>query len=408
MSKKWSVGARSVTGYVRNENQDRMSYVKCQFGDIYIVSDGMGGHRGGAFAAELTVEILNQCLAKLDSAPADLHVIKTSFEEANRVVYDRGHDGNPDTEGMGATAVVLIVANDRVMVVHVGDSRAYLFTRNNKLKRLTKDHSRVQRMVDEGILSSAEASIHPDASILERAIGASPTVDPGISAWMSMRKGDQILLCSDGLHGYVSDDEIAEILGNRGTPQELTDQLVRFALEKGGEDNITVQLIMREANDGNGIFSTMSRMAIVVPGIMIFSSATAFVITEYWPAALKTQLQAVEGQSKERDAEWLERANKLDQTVESLRIQIVQLNQKIDQLVKAAPSNSVPHAKADKAPKSKKNNDPSPMEKHVTLPPRINKRNTLFDNTADNTARFWVKTSIGTLAINEGQDWIGK
>lgn len=285
MSKRWSVGARSETGYVRDENQDRMSYVQAPFGDLYIVSDGMGGHRGGALAAELTIETLNQNLSRIHSISSNPDAIKYAFEEANKVIYERGHAGNADTEGMGATAVVLFVAQCQVMVAHVGDSRAYLFS-ENKLDRLTKDHSRVQRMIDAGILTPADASAHPDASILERAMGASPTVNVDISSWISLRKGDRILLCSDGLHGYVSDTEIAAILSNQGAPQELANQLINLALEKGGEDNITIQLIECEGGDKGGIFRIMGCLAIVVPGIVILSAATAFVTTGYRPAAL--------------------------------------------------------------------------------------------------------------------------
>jgi protein phosphatase len=247
----------------------------------------MGGHRGGAIAAELTVETLNQSLSRLDAISIDPNAIRAAFEKANAVVYERGHAGNADTEGMGATAVMLLVTQCQVMVAHVGDSRAYLFTPENKLERLTKDHSRVQRMIDAGILTPAEAAVHPEASVLERAIGTSPTVKVDISSWISLREGDQILLCSDGLHGYVSDAEIAAILGNQGAPQELAGQLVNLALEKGGEDNITIQLIECEGRDKGGISRIMGRLGIIVPGIVILSAATACVTTEYRPAALK-------------------------------------------------------------------------------------------------------------------------
>lgn len=286
MSKRWSVGARSETGYVRNENQDRMSCVQAPFGDIYIVSDGMGGHRGGALAAGLTIETLNRTLSGLDSISIGPNAINDAFEEANAVVYERGHAGNAGTEGMGATVVVLLVAQCQVMVAHVGDSRAYLFTRENKLERLTKDHSRVQRMIDAGILTPAEALVHPEASVLERAIGTSPTVKVDISSWIPLREGDQILLCSDGLHGYVSDTEIAAVLSKQGAPQELAGRLVDLALEKGGEDNITIQLIECEGGDKGGISRIMGRLAMIVPGIVILLAATAIVTTEYRPAAL--------------------------------------------------------------------------------------------------------------------------
>ena len=244
-----ALGARSETGYVRDENQDKMSCVRAPFYDVYIVSDGMGGHKGGATAAELTVEILGQNLSGIDSNESAAATIQHAFDEANRVVYERGHCGDPEIEGMGATAVVLLVGNSEVAVAHVGDSRAYLY-RSGELRRLTKDHSRVQRMVEAGILSAAEAATHPDANLLERAIGVSPDIAADVSSWFELIRGDQILLSSDGLHGYVSDDEIRAVIENGSAPQEIVDQLVNLALQKGGEDNITVQLIQYD-NSGS-------------------------------------------------------------------------------------------------------------------------------------------------------------
>lgn len=219
-----------------------MSRVQVPLGDVYLVSDGMGGHKGGALAAELTVEALEKNLAGIRSPEAAPAAVQSAFENANRIVYERGHS-DPENQGMGATAVVLLLGDLHAMVAHVGDSRAYLMAKG-ELRRLTKDHSRVQRMVDAGMLTDDEAFAHPDANLLERAIGVSPDVAADISAWFELNEGDRILLCSDGLHGYVSDGEISAILNNRqATQQELANQLVDLALQKGGEDNITVQLI---------------------------------------------------------------------------------------------------------------------------------------------------------------------
>lgn len=237
-----SVGARSETGYVRNENQDRMSRAEAQFGGVYVVSDGMGGHRGGGTAAELTTEILGRSLSTIRLISSATNAVKAAFEEANKAVYEKGHSGDEQTQNMGATAVVLLIGRSQAIVAHVGDSRAYLFS-CGELHRLTKDHSRVQRMVDAGILTDAEAASHPAAGLLERAIGVSPSVEVDISPTLELNSGQLFLLCSDGLHGYVSDSEIAAIL-NKGIPvQAMVDELVDLALEKGGGDNITVQLV---------------------------------------------------------------------------------------------------------------------------------------------------------------------
>jgi protein phosphatase len=219
-----------------------MSCVETPCGYAYIVSDGMGGHRAGALAAELTIETLTRALPGIQSILSAPSEIKHALEEANRTVYERGHSGDAETRGMGATVVVLLVAGSQALIAHVGDSRAYLHA-GGVLRQLTRDHSRVQKMVDAGLLAAADAASHPDASVLDRAIGALPDVKVDISGRIPLNEGDRILLCSDGLHGYVLDSEITSVLEYKASPQELTDRLVDLALRKGGEDNITVQLL---------------------------------------------------------------------------------------------------------------------------------------------------------------------
>src|SRR5690348_15883598 len=140
----WSVGQRSETGYVRNENQDRMSWIRARSADIFVISDGMGGRAGGAIAAQLTVDMLNRQLADIDSLDGVAARIDSAFRAANDTVYQRGQSSNPATVRMGATAIALLAAGNRVMLAHVGDSRAYLLSRCGALQRLTRDHSLVQ------------------------------------------------------------------------------------------------------------------------------------------------------------------------------------------------------------------------------------------------------------------------
>lgn len=243
MNKRWlEVGALSETGYVRGENQDRMSGSVSPVGHLYIVADGMGGHKGGALAAELTVDALRKHIGE---SPADKPLeilLRNAFAEANRIVYERGHSGDRETEGMGSTGVLLLVSGDTAKVAHVGDSRAYIF-RNGRLSCLTTDHTRVQRMIDAGMLTPEEAEGHPDSSVLERAIGNRPEIVVDISDDLPLIEGDAFLLCSDGLSGYVSDSEIETVLKSHASVQEIPGFLVGLALGKGGGDNITVQYI---------------------------------------------------------------------------------------------------------------------------------------------------------------------
>jgi serine/threonine protein phosphatase PrpC len=219
-----------------------MSRALVGLGEVFVIADGMGGHKGGALAAELTVKGIEEALR---AAPSDLDIreaIERALIEANGLVYKQAISGDPETEGMGSTATILLTKGSTAYVGHVGDSRAYLY-RERKLRQLTTDHTRVQRMVDAGMLAPAEARDHLEASMLERAIGQKPDIDVEIAPALALNEGDAILLCSDGLTGYVDDDAIEGVLRSKATVQELPDRLIRLALNRGGYDNVTVQYI---------------------------------------------------------------------------------------------------------------------------------------------------------------------
>jgi len=219
-----------------------MSGFATSMGQVYIIADGMGGHRSGALAAKLTVDGLQQYLSKAPPQSSAQEAIQAAFEQTNQAVYEKAHCGDPETEGMGSTAVLLLASGSVAHVSHVGDSRAYLY-RAGRLRQLTTDHSRVQRMVAAGMLTPAEARDHPEAYLLERAIGQKPFIDVEIAPELQLEEGDGILLCTDGLCGYVDEQEIERVLRSETTVQEVTDHLVKLALAKGGHDNVTVQFI---------------------------------------------------------------------------------------------------------------------------------------------------------------------
>jgi serine/threonine protein phosphatase PrpC len=381
---KWSVGARSETGYVRTENQDRMSRVRAPVGDIYVVSDGMGGHRGGAIAAELTIQSLVQHLSAVRTTSALETAIEQAFGAANQTVYDQGHSGNAETEGMGATAVVLLAAGSHVMVAHVGDSRAYLFSRRGQLRRLTRDHSRVQRMIDSGMLTPAEAEVHPDAGLIERAIGSKPTVEVEIHPWLRLARGDQILLCSDGLCGYAEDAEIAAVLAKQGNPQEAANQLVNLALAKGGEDNITVQVLRYGGNGATGgIWERVLGQTAFVSLAAGISAATAFLLGEYLHAPELERLSALEQRTDGAEKQLLQKVEGIEQTLASSRSEITRLAERIDAPIaipappKPAKSAASRHIASTKPKRSKGKAERTPSvataQKPVTAPPPIAK-----------------------------------
>jgi serine/threonine protein phosphatase PrpC len=239
-SQEWQVAEASEQGPVRDENQDRMCSVTMPSGRLHIVADGMGGHKGGALAAQLTIDGLRRVL---EQAPAGISIpslLRQAFEQTNLEVHRMAHSGDAETDGMGSTAVVLWIREQSGHIAHVGDSRAYLF-RDGRLRRMTKDHTTAQKMVEAGILTPEQALDHPSASVLERAIGIRPAIEVDLTQIEPIQKGDGMLLCSDGLSGCVSDGEIEEILKSRLTATETVKRLVDIAIAKGSKDNITVQ-----------------------------------------------------------------------------------------------------------------------------------------------------------------------
>ncbi len=238
-----NVSARSDTGLKRKENQDRMTRFFSPFGEVFLIADGMGGHRGGAKAAAMVGDGMTQHLrGQAPDTPVEA-AIRMATEKTNREMVIESRTGNPETAGMGATLVLVILRGNDAVIAHVGDSRAYLY-REGTLRCLTRDHTRGREKLDAGVITEEQAFDHPDSSVLTRAFGHSEPLAVDIAPPLSLQKGDQLLLCSDGLCGYVHDSKIAEVL-SRGLDARCTaDELVHLANEAGGEDNVTVQVIL--------------------------------------------------------------------------------------------------------------------------------------------------------------------
>lgn len=238
-----TVAAKSDTGLKREENQDRMSRFYSPFGEVFLVADGMGGHRGGARAASMVSDGFARHLKALTPAtPVEL-AIRMAAEKTNGEIVAESRSDHAETAGMGATLVLAILRGNDAVIAHVGDSRAYLF-RNGNLQPLTRDHTRGQDKVNAGFLSEDEAWDNPESSVLTRAFGHSNPLTIDISAPISLQTGDQILLCSDGLCGYIRDSAIAEVLSRGFGAKRTAEKLVQLANEAGGEDNVTVQMIL--------------------------------------------------------------------------------------------------------------------------------------------------------------------
>ncbi len=227
------------TGRVRAGNED--SFL---IGDaIFAVADGMGGHQAGEIASDAALEPLRE-LDPLDvTDPSDVgEVLATSVRSANAVVVERAAN-DPDLEGMGTTLTAVAVREGQLYVAHVGDSRAYLLRDTERMSQLTTDHTLVERLVQEGRLSRDEASTHPQRNVITRAIGHEATVEIEILPPITLKDGDQILLCSDGLSGPVTDEAIATTLSETVDGDAAVAALLAKANAAGGPDNITAVLV---------------------------------------------------------------------------------------------------------------------------------------------------------------------
>jgi PPM family protein phosphatase len=221
------------TGRRRMGNEDAYVFKP----PFFAIADGMGGARAGEIAAGLAANVLEE-----SQAPHGAEGIVRLIDEANRRIWERSVQ-DPDTAGMGTTVTAALVdAEDgKVVIGHVGDSRAYLH-RDSRLEQLTTDHSLVVELVESGILTPEEAERHPQRSAITRAVGTEPTVEVDAFS-VDGKPGDLYLICSDGLTDMLTADEVEEIIEEKeADPTKTANALVAAANERGGEDNITVVL----------------------------------------------------------------------------------------------------------------------------------------------------------------------
>jgi PPM family protein phosphatase len=242
--------ARTDVGMIRSGNEDNFAVNANGDRGLFIVADGMGGHAAGEVASEMAVQIIELELATIrdleDRVSAER--VMEALRKANRNIHDRTIT-EVDKQGMGTTASVLLVANNRYLIGQVGDSRVYLL-RDGALKQLTKDHSYVQEQVDAGFLTPEQARYHPYSNVITRCVGASPDVQPDVYQG-EVRIGDLFLVASDGLTGMVDDRRLQMLLMSRAEPERKVHSLISEANGRGGLDNITA-IVVQVAPDENG------------------------------------------------------------------------------------------------------------------------------------------------------------
>jgi len=241
------LAALTDLGCQRENNEDRYSYWEPsgdqQFavkGRLISVADGMGGYEGGQEASRIAIESVEEAYAG-DPESDVQSALLSGFRAAHQKIqsYAVSH---PALEGMGTTCTTVALVGRQLYFAHVGDSRLYL-VRDASITRLTQDHSYVSRLVAHGVISSEEAEFHPQRHILTAALGAGSEVEPDApSAPLELHSGDQIVLCTDGLWGVVGDEQIRKVVASQG-PEEACRELVQMARDRGGPDNITLQVV---------------------------------------------------------------------------------------------------------------------------------------------------------------------
>lgn len=235
-----NISAKTDIGRVRKQNQDSFGFGELPGGAAWVVvCDGMGGAAAGNIASEEAVRILSSKINAIYREEMNINAIRnmliSSMEAANIMLYDKAAS-DPELSGMGTTAVAAVFRQEAAFIASVGDSRAYIRA-GGRLNQLTRDHSLVQAMVENGEITQSQAKRHPSKHIITRALGTDDSVEADYFEEYFGQE-DLCLLCTDGLTNYVDNDDILQIV-NTGGFYELADRLIEAANAKGGGDNVT-------------------------------------------------------------------------------------------------------------------------------------------------------------------------
>lgn len=225
---------------LRKKNEDSF-YIPAE-GErpIVIVADGMGGHIAGEVASSTAISKIVEFVTAAENGTSTVTLLRKAMNEANREVFDLSMTDDRYS-GMGTTVVMALLSPEKYTVASIGDSRLYHFD-GARLRRVTKDHSYVQELVSAGLITEEQAKNHPQKNLVTRAVGTSrfEKADAGVRSW---RRGDMLLLCSDGLCSCVDDYEIERVIKSEKDLLDCCDRLTELALENGSTDNITVVLV---------------------------------------------------------------------------------------------------------------------------------------------------------------------
>lgn len=242
----FELAGQTDIGCVRENNEDSLGYWEPasdedfeRLGRLAVVADGMGGCEGGHVASVLAVQGVTQAYShSLQADPQ--HRLLEAFFEAHRHIQEKARE-SVELIGMGTTCTAFALVSNRLCFAHVGDSRLYLL-REGKFRQLTRDHTLVAHLVESGAIHPDQAGAHPQRHVLTSAMGVSDELEPDApSEPRTLQRGDILLLCTDGLWGQMTDPEIQKVLA-ASSPAEACRKLVKLAKDRGGPDNITLQV----------------------------------------------------------------------------------------------------------------------------------------------------------------------
>ena len=237
-----NVFQKDVIGNVRTAQEDSHDIaILTPNGDVFVVCDGMGGHVGGKQASSIAVKSIIEHLKK-EKYDQPMQALNDALQFANMQILGYAKD-HPELRGMGTTACIVLLQDTEAYIAHVGDSRIYMYMgKEQQLHRVTKDHSYVQTLVDAGQITDEEAEHHPNKNRILKALGIKPELVPTCNV-LHPKNGDCFLICSDGLNGMITDSTIEGVLKQNIPLADKGERLIQLALEAGGQDNITVELI---------------------------------------------------------------------------------------------------------------------------------------------------------------------
>lgn len=242
-----SAVARTDRGRRHPENEDAVGLAAAPGRNalLLVVADGVGGLKHGDVASKATVEAARASIANENTAPVD--DLQAALMEVNERLFNGGREAGASPSG--STVVAMLIEEGVASVLHAGDSRAYLF-REGELRLLTRDHSLVMEQVDQGLLTEEQAANSPRRNVITRCIGVEPTVELAHTEVGPLQAGDRVLLCSDGLHGVVTNDELSESLASDDALDTIARRLIDLANSYGGPDNISV--VIARVAQGSG------------------------------------------------------------------------------------------------------------------------------------------------------------